>query len=121
MWQYKATLLRVVDADTVDLCVELHGQTDLGFRIYDEPAYFRDRFRLYGIDAPERGEVGWAEGKAALEVMLPFGTVISIETHHPKQRDERDSFGRWLAIIYLDGVNINQRLIDEGHAKEYVR
>lgn len=110
MWQYKATVVRVVDADTVDLHV------DLGFR-----TFFTDRFRLFGIDAPERGQVGWAEGKAALESRLPVGTPIVIETYHPRERDERDSFGRWLATIYLDGENINLWLTGSGHAVEYDR
>ncbi len=109
MWQYRAKLIRVVDADTLDLAVEV------GFRIA-----FTDRFRLYGIDAPERGQVGWGEGKSALEGRLPVGAAVTIETYHPKERDERDSFGRWLATIHLNGVNINQWLIEQGHAKEYV-
>lgn len=110
MWQYKATVVRVVDADTVDLAV------DLGFR-----TSFADRFRLFGIDAPERGEIGWSTGKAALEQRLPVGAAVVIETYHPRDRDERDSFGRWLATIFLDGANINQWLISEGHAVEYSR
>ncbi len=110
MWQYKAKVLHVVDADTVDLLV------DVGFRMS-----FTDRFRLFGIDAPERGEAGWAEGKAAVVAKLPVGTALVIETYHPKERDERDSFGRWLATLYLDGMNLNRWLVESGHAKEYVR
>lgn len=110
MWQYFALLERVVDADTVDLLV------DTGFR-----RYMIDRFRLYGIDAPERGQIGWAEGKYALEAKLPMDAQLIIETYHPRERDERDNFGRWLATIYLDGENINEWLVDQGYAKPYVR
>lgn len=110
MWQYRATVVRVVDADTIDLSVIL------GFRVA-----FTDRFRLFGIDAPERGQVGWAESKAVLEARLPVGTDIVIETYHPRERDERDSFGRWLATIFLDGEDINQWLVSSGHAKVYSR
>jgi micrococcal nuclease len=111
MWQYKASVIRVVDADTVDLLV------DQGFR-----RYAIERFRLFGIDAPERGQVGWSEGKQALELRLPVDAQVVIETYHPKERDERDSFGRWLATIYTaEGINLNQWLVSEGHAKVYER
>lgn len=62
MYEYRATLDRVVDGDTVYLVV------DLGFHIQ-----VRMSFRLLGIDTPEvRGEER-PEGlvaKAALEAML---------------------------------------------------
>lgn len=110
MWQYKAIVCRVVDGDTIDLLV------DVGFRMY-----FRDRFRLWGIDSPERGQTGWAESKAALEKKLPVDAEVLIETFHPRDRDERDSFGRWLATIWLDGENINEWLVEQGFAEVYSR
>jgi micrococcal nuclease len=42
MYEYKAEVLRVVDADTFDLLV------DVGFSIT-----LKERFRLNGVDAPE--------------------------------------------------------------------
>ena len=42
MYEYKANVVRAVDGDTVDLLV------DLGFG-----TFIKERFRLYGIDAPE--------------------------------------------------------------------
>lgn len=111
IYSYNAKVMRVVDADTVDL------STDLGFRIYN-----RDRFRLYGINAPERGQAGWFEGKAALEALLPIDTAVRIETQHPTQRDPKDKYGRWLATIYtLEGMNVNQWLVEEGYAVEFMR
>ena len=42
MYEYKATIRRVVDGDTVDVTL------DLGFNIL-----YNSRIRLHGIDAPE--------------------------------------------------------------------
>jgi micrococcal nuclease len=107
---YDATVERWVDADTVDLIV------DLGFRMS-----FRDRFRLYGIDAWEvRGEErekGLAATVAAVQ-MAPVGSQVIVETYP----EERGKFGRWLCSIWAaherpDLASINERLVEAGHAK----
>lgn len=110
MYQYAATVVRAVDGDTVDLDVAL------GFRISN-----RDRFRLTGINAPERGQLGWAEATAALATMIPAGSVVAIQTHHPTTRDPKDKYGRWLATVFFNGADINQAMVDQGHAVEYMR
>ena len=43
MYEYKCTILRVVDGDTVDVDI------DLGFGVWMR----KQRIRLYGIDTPE--------------------------------------------------------------------
>ena len=102
-YTYSAAVEHVVDGDTIDLNVSL------GFR-----QWMRDRFRLAGIDAPERGQVGWADATAALRAMLPVGQPIIIHTAKP-----RDKYGRWLATIYVGDLNVNQAMVDAGHAKVY--
>ena len=42
MYEYKCTVLRIVDGDTIDVMV------DLGFE-----TWVKKRVRLYGIDCPE--------------------------------------------------------------------
>lgn len=113
-YEYAATIVYVVDGDTVDMRV------DQGFRDSRQ-----DRFRLYGIDTPERGSPGWAEATAALRAMLPVGTAVRIVTDHPTKRDPADKYGRWLATIYLPELppplaNVNARMIEYGHATEYL-
>lgn len=107
-WTYEAIVKRVVDGDTVDL------EVDLGFRILNS-----DRFRLTGIDTPERGQVGWSEAKAALESRLPVGARVRVETEHPTQRDPKDKYGRWLASIWIDGEDLNLWMIEQGYAAPY--
>lgn len=34
-------------------------------------------------------------------------------------QEQKDIYGRMLAYVYLDGVLINQKMIEEGYAKEY--
>lgn len=31
----------------------------------------------------------------------------------------KGSFGRWLGIVYVDGVHINAEMMEKGHAEEY--
>lgn len=104
MYKYRGTVTRVVDGDTVDMKV------DLGFRTFMEL-----RFRLHGIDTPERGKPGWVAATDHL-MDLTAGLDIVAET-----RKDPDNFGRWLCVLYGDGLNINQRMIDDGYAVEYKR
>jgi len=108
-YRYRATLLRVVDGDTVDLRV------DTGFRHFLE-----DRFRLYGINAPELIGTTHDAGEAAkvhLSELLALDQEIVVETFKPK-----DKYGRWLAVLYVgeEAIDINQRMIDDGFAVEYM-
>ncbi len=105
MYEYNATVTKVVDGDTVDL------SCDLGFRIFS-----RDRFRLLGIDTPERGQPGWAEATAALKELLPYGAVVKVKTDRPYN----DKYGRWLAVVHADGVNVNDKMVADGFAKVYM-
>lgn len=106
MYEYRATVIRVVDGDTVDLRV------DLGFEVT-----YTDRYRLSGIDAPERGKPGGAEATAWLTEKISTRAEIIIKT----DKDKRESFRRYLAEIYLPGdwASLNQQMIEAGHATAY--
>ena len=75
------------------------------------------KIRLNGIDTPEiRGE----ERKAGLVAssrlrLLIEGKDVVMVSH----KDKTGKYGRWLATVYLDGVNVNQLLVDEGLADVY--
>lgn len=106
-FKYNAVIKEVYDGDTVTI------DLDLGFYIH----VFNQKFRLLYVDAPElRGkskERGILSRDALRDKIL--GKNVIIQTY----KDSKDKFGRWLCEIFLDGENINQWLINEGHAKHY--
>jgi endonuclease YncB( thermonuclease family) len=68
--------------------------------------------RLVGIDAPEGCQAGGPESRRALEELVLRRTV-SVRS------EGRDDFGRTLGTVMMDGVNVNQRLVEEGQAWSY--
>jgi micrococcal nuclease len=102
VYDYRATVVRWIDADT---CV-VH--IDLGFRtwMHDE------HLRLVGIDAPDRQP---AKGTATAYVReaWPAGTRLIVRTH----KDQADKYGRWLAELWEPGgVCLNAELVAAGMA-----
>lgn len=103
MYEYKASLVRVVDGDTVDITI------DLGFTVTT-----KQRVRLAGINAPEHNT---AEGQAAIAFSKnwfaanPTGLVVQ-----SSKPGAGDKYGRYLARIYLAGLCLNDDLIAKGHA-----
>ncbi len=99
MYTYKALLIRVVDADTVRL------ELDVGFhmRRQDQP------YRLLRIDAPELSTQAGKDAKAALEQHL-LGKMLVATTY------KSDSFGRYLAELFADGENVSDWLVLAGFA-----
>ena len=108
-YQYKATLARIVDGDTV------HLQVDLGFRVLANL-----EFRLLGIDTPEVVGENKAAGIAAkqfLQDLIGGKTLVVLSVKSEK-------YGRWLGTIYAqqadgDWLNVNQAMIDHGYATPY--
>lgn len=103
-YEYTAKVIRIVDADTIWLDV------DLGFDVRR-----KDSFRLAGINAPE---VSTVEGKAArdwLVDLLKPGDEVVVRT----QKDHREKYGRYLAVIVSRGRNLNDDLVKTGHAVLY--
>jgi micrococcal nuclease len=90
MYEYRVTeVIRVVDGDTVDL------RLDLGFHLSTAL-----RFRILGLDTPERGQPGWAEATEYTRVYLAtFPQPLKVRT------EKADSFGRWLADVYPSAPN----------------
>ena len=115
MYEYRATIRRWVDGDTVDLDI------DLGFGI----VYANQRVRLFGIDAFESRTRDLQEKQKGLaakdfvERMAPNGTQVILRSH----KDGKGKFGRILGEIIIDTPkgqqNLNTLLTIEGHAVRY--
>ena len=99
MYIYKVKLVKVIDGDTSDL------EVDLGFRTYVE-----DRFRLYGINTPERGKPGYKEATDFCKQWFANNAGIAyIKSFKPY----RDKYGRYLVALYKDDTLTGQSLNDE--------
>jgi len=110
MYEYNAEVLRVVDGDTVDLLV------DIGFNVK-----IKERFRLYGINAPETRTKDLDEKKRGLDAKE---WLIARINHQPITiktiKDKKGKFGRYLAEIYSNGENLNKQMVTLGFAVEYM-
>jgi endonuclease YncB( thermonuclease family) len=92
---------RVIDGDTVDIAGE--------------------RIRLHSIDAPEKDQtctidgVQWECGIASWGylVQLLAGQAVTCD---PKDIDQ---YGRTVAVCFVNGVDINAKLVSEGWALAY--
>lgn len=65
--------------------------------------------RLQGIDAPEGCQPGGAEAREALAAYVTDKPVTL-------QTKGRDHYGRTLATVLADGLNVNHRMVAEGQA-----
>jgi len=111
----RAKIVRLVDGDTVDV------DLDLGMAITT-----RQRLRLFGINTPEvRGPeklAGHAATQHLADLLVEFACVdgewdIIVKTY----RDKKGKYGRYLAdLIGEDGdgdpINLNERMVADGHA-----
>ncbi len=107
MYNYKAKIISVYDGDTVTALV------DLGFLHFQEM-----KLRLYGIDTPEMRGPEKVEGKKVRDILREMILNKDVEIHSYK--DKQGKYGRYLANIIIDGLDVNQWLVDNGHAKLYL-
>jgi micrococcal nuclease len=98
-----ATLVKVVDGDTID--VDIDG--------------VEERVRLIGIDTPETKkpntpvECFGPEASAFTASLLPVGTPLHLE----RDVEGRDKYQRLLAYVYLaDGTFVNLEIVRRGYA-----
>ncbi len=95
-------VVKIIDGDT--LTIKYNGKNE--------------SLRLFGIDAPERGENGYFKAGAALEE-LAYGKQVRLEF---VSASKRDKFGRLLAKVFLkDGKMLNLLLYQRKVVKLYAR
>ena len=112
MYEYKATILEVVDGDSVKTDLDL----GCGVRI-------RMAIRLDGIDAPEVVGESRATGLAARDhlVSLISNKTVFVAT----RKDKAEKYGRLLGTFFLTvedkiaGRSVNQAMVEAGHARPY--
>lgn len=94
--KYEASGLcyHVVDGDTID--VEGVG-----------------RIRLVGVNTPEKGQSGYQSATDFVKSMC-LGKTVGLDIDDAKHYDKYD---RTLAVVYVDGFNLNQELLKRGYAE----
>ena len=115
MYEYRVTIIKVVDGDTVDVDI------DLGFGI----SLNNERVRIMGIDTPEsrtRDKVEKKFGlasKARLKELLGKKSVLRTQINK-KGEDMKGKFGRVLGDFVTDsGKMVTEIMIKEGHCVPY--
>lgn len=79
----------------------------------------KETVRLLNINTPEKNMPGWSEATEALKTLVRGGT-ITLEFAEPNV-EKRDGFGRLLAFVIADGVNVNIEMTREGWSKLYTK
>ena len=103
IWTVPATVVRVVDADSV------RATLDLGFRVL-----FDANCRLAHCDAPELTTVAGRLARDYVAALMPAGSPFTFVSH------KLDKFGRPLGDIVLpDARDLATLLLELGHAKPY--
>jgi micrococcal nuclease len=120
MYEYRATIVKIVDGDTVDVDI------DLGFNVVLKD----ERVRIAGIDTPESRTRDLEEKKFGLaakaRVKELLGKTCVLKTQINKSgEDMKGKFGRILGDFNVyDGATdswslLTSILISEGHAVPY--
>ena len=115
MYEYKVTVIKIIDGDTVDVDI------DLGFGVW----LTDERVRLYGVDTPESRTRDLEEkkyGLAAKEFVKGFcddkWMVLKTEKY-----DAKGKFGRIMGKLYrttnYSDKSLNEYLVEKHHAVPY--
>ena len=111
MYEYRAYVTKVYDGDTITCDI------DLGFGVLLQ----KQKLRLFGLNTPEVRGPSKKEGIKIRDIVRSriLKTWITIKT----VRDKKGKYGRWLAVVCEDGIEetLNDWLLKEGHAKEYLK
>ena len=121
MYEYRIQSVdRVIDGDTIDVTI------DLGFKVL-----IKERIRLYGINTPESRTRDLEEKKRGIAAKERLHKILwDAERAGYKlavQTEKAGKFGRYLGVIFTINdrseepvrVNVNQQLVEEGHAVPY--
>ena len=105
---YRAIVRSIYDGDTIRVDLDL----GLGTWVHNQP------LRLQGIDTPEVRGPEREQGLLSrdwLRRRTPPGTVVVVQT----LKDAKGKYGRYLAVLWHDGINLNAEMIRQGLAAPY--
>lgn len=109
LYTYRAGVVEAYDGDTITVDI------DLGLHVWVRG----EKLRLARINAPEVRGVERENGLLSRDALRSWivGEDIILRTI----RDKKGKYGRYLGEVFLDGENINDRMVTEGFAtyREY--
>ena len=101
---FHVEVIRVIDGDTVELNIDMGNST-----------FWRDKFRLIGINAPETHSTDKVAADPATAFLADAVKEQGLSVH----TKGKDKYGRWLCILFTIKGNVNVRMIEAGHAVPY--
>lgn len=109
MFEYNAFVTRVIDGDTIEV------EIDLGFNQQSNGV----RLRIRGINAPELDKAGekaaGQESKMFLAKMIE-GKPVKVHTFKTKTGRDVKTFERYVADVFINGLNVAELMLNAGHA-----
>ena len=106
-YTYKALVVGVYDGDTITVDI------DLGMNTWKKNV----KLRLARIDTPEIRGVEKEEGKRVRDYVRV--TILDKEVVIKTSKDKTGKYGRYIAEVLIDGMNLNDHLLELGMAIEY--
>lgn len=106
---------RVIDGDTVE------GTIDFGFH----HKWSRVVIRLAGINTPEKGQKGYLDATLHLKHLVSKNADNVVNLLVENYQDK--TFGRFIGQLYVvddaskSVIDINQEMLDSGHAVPYMK
>ena len=107
-YEVSGVVTNVVDGDTLDISVISGNSYVTNGDVI--------RIRLADIDCPEtRGPKSCQAGKDASEFTRKTlsNQVVWLDVDN---KTGKDQYGRWIAVVYINGVNFNKELLIKGYA-----
>jgi micrococcal nuclease len=103
MYEYKATVEKIIDGDTIDVMI------DLGFYVYKV-----ERVRLARINCPE---LSTPEGQVSKQFVIDYlaQKQVTIKT----QKNIYDKYGRWIADVFVADQCLNDILLEKNLAAHW--
>jgi endonuclease YncB( thermonuclease family) len=142
---YQAVVKSVYDGDTIIVDVDLSSllelrtlsnsleRIDLGFSVDipldwakllargQEKIWLRNqRIRFYGINCPELRTSAGLKAMVYVRSLLPVGSTVLVQTFRVSDRTKQEKYGRYLGVIFLEDMNLNQHLINKGYAVPFM-
>lgn len=109
LYNYRVSIIKVIDGDTVV------ADVDLGFNF----VLRNQHVRLARINAPEMHGESKEQGERSRDALM--GKLLGKKVFARTQKDDKEKYGRLLADLFLeDGTCINDWLLSENLARPYM-